>query len=140
MNTIKYIFALFLLATILISCAKKSDVIIGCNNSLPPVYLNFTVIDSSTGQDLFFSGSPVFGIKEMYFFKTKDIARKDTIRPTIEGSGASRSFKLSLDNTKLQDTLVMKVGNKPEGKLISKLKKVKTYVRPRLSIKSLLTV
>lgn len=123
MNTIKSVLALSFSATILMGCTKKSDNIIICTQSIPPVYFNFNVVDSSTGQDLFFSATPAFGLKEMYFFKTKDVNRKDTIRPVIEGTAAARTFKLMLDNIKLQDTLLMKIGNKPEDKLVSKFKR-----------------
>ncbi|WP_123921396.1 hypothetical protein [Chryseobacterium viscerum] len=94
-----------------------------CTQSIPPVYLNFNVVDSSTGQDFFFSATPAFALKEMYFFKTKDVNRKDTIRPVIEGTAGARIFKLSLDIPKSQDTLIMKIGNKPEDKLVSKFKR-----------------
>lgn len=122
MSTIKSVLALSLSATVLISCAKKSDIITGCTLVIRPVHLNFNVVESSTGQDLFFSATPILGLKEVYFFKTKDVNRKDTIRPAIEGTGTGRTFKLQLDNTKLQDTLIMKVGNRPEDKLVSKFK------------------
>ena len=123
MNTFKSILALSFLTSISFSCTKSSDELItGCFPSIPPIYLNFSIVESSTGQDLFFASTPTLGLKEMYFFKTKDVSRKDTIRPTIEGTGTGRTFKLLLDNSNLQDTLIMKVGTRPDDKLISKFK------------------
>lgn len=123
MNTFNSVLLLSFCTSVLLSCTKKSDNLIICNQSIPPTYLIFNVVESSTGQDLFFSATPALGLKEMYFFKTKDVSRKDTIRPEIVGAGTARNFKLLLDNIKLQDTLIMKVGNRPDDKLVSKFKK-----------------
>jgi len=103
-------------------CTKNSERAIICSQSIPPLYLNFNVVDKSTGADYFFSPTPAFSIKDMYFFKIHDVTRKDTIRPDVDGIGLSRSFRLRLDNTKLNDTLIVKVGNTPESRLIHKLK------------------
>ena len=118
-------FRIFLVAafSLNVGCTKDSDQVVACNQMLTPVYLNFKVVNKVTSQDLFFAGNPLYNIKDLYFFKTKDITQKDTIRPTVENVGAARYFKLTIDNTKLQDTLVMKIANSAVDQLITNLKR-----------------
>lgn len=103
-------------------CSKSNDEKIGCSFQVTPVFLNFNVIGTASGKDLFFSTDPTYQMKDIYFFKVKDTAKKDTIRPSVEGNGTERTFKISLDNKLLADTLMMHLGETPADKLVMKMK------------------
>jgi len=66
----------------------------GCTFEIKPVFLGFSVISSESGRDLFFSSVPAYEINDIYFFKSIDIAKKDTIRPFIEGYETERIFRI----------------------------------------------
>ena len=129
--------AIFFVA--IIACTKTSDNNIICTQSIAPSFVNLKVIEKTTGEDVFFSSAPTLQLKELYFFKIRDNLRKDTIRPEVEGAGQSRYFKLRVDNTKQQDTLIIRIGNNPEAHfryLIKKSEEVcPTYVVDKLYFK-----
>lgn len=110
-----------LLAFILIlnvSCSRNEDYSRNCSFQLSPIKVNFNLVDKTTNEDLFFTSNARFSTKDLYLFKKKDVARKDTIRPSITGSGTNRSFQYVADYYPLQDTLILKTGNLPDNLLI----------------------
>ncbi|KPE49091.1 hypothetical protein [Chryseobacterium indologenes] len=109
-------------SSLFLGCSKSNEEKIGCTFEIKPVFLNFNVLGAESGSDLFFSNTPAYQIKDIYFFKVKDTAKKDTIRPSIEGAGNERSFKISPDNKLLADTLIMHIGENPADKLVVKMK------------------
>lgn len=126
----KNVFSLWLLFFVLVlasisGCSKNSDTN-NCTLQVNPIVINFNVVDKATNQDLYFSTSPTFQTKNLYFFKKKDIARKDTIRPIITGQGTARFFQYNIDYTSLQDTLILKTGNLPDNTLIYTAQKTDT--------------
>jgi hypothetical protein len=97
-------------AFILLSGCSKSDsedTRLACTNQIQSAYMNFNVVEAGTGQDLFFSNDPQYSTSQVGFFKIKDKLFKDTIKPEIIGSGTARYFKISIENVKPKDTLVM---------------------------------
>lgn len=111
----------FIVAVSISGCSKSDSTINVCTLQVNPISINFNVVDKATNQDLYFSSSPRFQTKDLYFFKKKDLIRKDTIRPTI--TGTSRYFQYASDYASLQDTLVLKIGNLSENTLIYTIQK-----------------
>ncbi|MDR6513693.1 hypothetical protein [Chryseobacterium camelliae] len=122
MKFIKPMSTLIIASSIILGCSKSNDEKIGCTFQITPVFLNFNVISTASGKDLFFSTDPTYQIKDIYFFKVKDTAKKDTIWPSVDGTGTERTFKISPDNKLLADTLMMHIGKTPADKLIVKMK------------------
>ena len=123
MKSIFSFWLIFVIALASIPGCSKNDATYGCSAQVSPIIINFNVLDKATNQDLYFSSNARFQTKELYFFKKKDAARKDTIRPTITGTGANRYFQYTSDYTSFQDTLVLKTGNLPENTLIYTIQK-----------------
>lgn len=122
MKFFKPMSTLIIASSFFLGCSKSNDEKIGCTFQITPVFLNFNVIGTASGKDLFFSTDPTYQIKDIYFFKVKDTAKKDTIRPSVEGTGTGRTFKISPDNKLLADTLMMHIGETPADKLVVKMK------------------
>jgi len=99
-----------LVATIT-SCDKRNTELEGraCIAMLMPAYIEFNVVGAGTGADLFFSPQPQYQPAQICFFKIKDKLFQDTIRPQVIGASNSRYFKMQIDNTRLKDTLIMKL-------------------------------
>ncbi|AZB25156.1 hypothetical protein [Sphingobacterium multivorum] len=119
---LKSISTLIVTSSFFFGCSKSNDEKIGCTFQITPVFLDFNVVGAASGKDLFFSADPTYQIKDIYFFKVKDTAKKDTIRPSVEGTGTERIFKISPDNKLLADTLMMHIGETPVDKLVVKMK------------------
>lgn len=109
--------SLAITALLFFSCSKKSNDNIDCLAILPPVYLDFNVVDSETDEDLFFSSGSQLESNDIYFFRSQDKEKRDTIRPTIEGVGQNRFFRVSPNIGQLKDTMTMKIGDFPEDHL-----------------------
>lgn len=114
---LKFVIAIFISISV-VSCMKDDkEQPIGCEPA-PVLSIPFNVLDASTGQDLFFSASPRYQTSSLYFFRKKDQARKDTIRPMIWGTGANRVFGVQVTNAITQDTLLMKIAANPDDVII----------------------
>jgi len=122
MKLFKSMSTLIIASSFFLGCSKSNDEKIGCTFEIKPVFLNFNVIGAESKKDLFFSADPTYQIKDIYFFKVKDTAKKDTIRPSVEGGGTERTFKISPDNKLLADTLMMHIGETPVDKLVVRFK------------------
>lgn len=119
-------FRLLLLAviiTLLFSCSKNGKDSVNCTLQLNPIKINFNVLDKTTNEDLYFSSNPRFQTKDLYLFNKKDVARKDTIRPAITGSGTTRSFQYIVDYSSLQDTLILRTDDLSDNTLIYTIQK-----------------
>ncbi|PYF75122.1 hypothetical protein [Pedobacter nutrimenti] len=104
------------------SCSKKERII--CAADPVSTYGAFRIVDQSTGTDLFFADHPKYSLKDIYAFKTKDLARHDTIRPIVFGKKETiQAFILPLNFTKSRDTLILKIANTAEDKFIYTTKK-----------------
>jgi len=112
---------LILTALFFLGCSKSNDEKIGCTFQITPVFLEFNVVDA-TNKDLFFSNVPDYQIEDIYFFKVQDVAKKDTIRPTVKGTGAERVFRISPNNKLSSDTLMMHIGKTSLDKMVVKIK------------------
>lgn len=124
MKSIFSFWLLFVIVSVSISsCSKNDSVTNNCTAQVNPIIINFNVLDKATNQNLYFSPNPRFQTKDLYFFKKIDVARKDTIRPIITGSGTSRYFQYASDYTSLQDTLVLKTGNLSDNTLVYTIEK-----------------
>jgi len=108
---------------LMVSACSKDNETSACLTYIPPAYADFNVVSSQTDEDLFFSNTPTYKIKELYFFKIKDKLRKDTVRPDVVGAGAARYFKIELNNLVPSDTLVLKIANNPDDSFIYTIKK-----------------
>jgi hypothetical protein len=116
-------FALFSSFAI-VSCNKGTDQqVAGCDLVIAQAYLPFNVVDSNTGQDLYFSSAPKYQTSNLIFFSKKDKTRKDTIRPVVTGTGTSRYFMVPVNNTVTQDTLLMKLASNPDDVIAYTIKK-----------------
>lgn len=111
------------LGLLFFSCSKKSNHNIDCLAILPPVYLDFNVVDAETDKDLFFSAGSELDPKDIYFFRSHDKDRKDTVRPSIIGVGQDKFFRVSPDIGQLKDTMSMTTGDFPEDHLFFTFKK-----------------
>jgi len=80
-------------ALLFFSCSKKNNDNIDCLATLPPVYLDFNVVDSETDEDLFFSSGSQLESNDIYFFRSHDKDKRDSIRPTIDSVGQNRFFR-----------------------------------------------
>lgn len=92
-----------------LGCSEKNNEINPCTYEMKYPSVDFKVVNAQTGEDLFFSNTPKYTTSQICFFQTKDKLRKDTIRPEVIGSGASRYFKMRLTNPIQKDTLIFKV-------------------------------
>jgi hypothetical protein len=106
-----------LLSVSIAGCSKSNEDAINCTLQVNPVILTFNILDKLTKEDLYFSPNPRFKIKDIYFFKKKDVSRRDTLRPTINGSGTDRTFQYTTEYNTLKDTLTMKMGGLSDDSL-----------------------
>lgn len=107
---------------IAISCIKNTkEQSLDCEPA-PVAVLPFNVLDSTTGQDLFFAASPRYPTNSIYFFNIKDKLRKDTIRPVVAGTGNNRVFTVPVTNAVTQDTLLMKIAANTDDVIIYNFK------------------
>lgn len=97
------------LGLLFFSCSKKSNDNIDCLAIFPPVYLDFNVVDAGTDKDLFFSTGSPLDSKDIYFFRSHDKRRNDTIYPSIEGVGQDRFFRVSPNIGQLKDTMSLTI-------------------------------
>jgi len=127
----KYFVLCFMIFALLLqlSCSK-ADEGLNCTQQIMPYFANFNFKDANSGEDLFFASSPKYKLKELYAFAVKDVARKDTIRPEVVGTGTERYFKIQLNNTVAKDTLLIKIGVLPDDKFIYTIKKDSKEVCP----------
>lgn len=125
--------AIFTILVLLASCSKNDDDQLGCLTIYRPLTLNINVIDSETDEDLFFSEDPKLGVGDIYFFRSFDVSRKDTIRPSIEWAGNPPFFRISPDPTRQIDTLNLKIGGFAEDKLVIMMDKTQERC-PEISI------
>ncbi|WP_432709944.1 hypothetical protein [Pedobacter sp.] len=121
-----YLFFITIGMISILGCAKDDDEPINCTLQVAPVIINFNFIDKTTSEDLYFSTNPRFQIRDLYFFRKKDVAMKDTIRPSVIGSGTGRSFQYNADYSKLNDTLILKTGNLSEDTITYIIEKTNT--------------
>ncbi|SDL83908.1 hypothetical protein SAMN05421820_102276 [Pedobacter steynii] len=91
------------------ACTKSEPGIIACTLEFRQAYMNFNVVDGSTGKDLFFSDNPKYTVDEIGFFKTKDKLFKEVQKPVVIGTGTQRYFRTYIDNFAAKDTLLMKL-------------------------------
>ncbi len=122
MKFLKIALALALGKFFLISCSDNSEDLTGCLEVLPPVYLSFNVLSAESERDVFFSTPPEYELKDLYFFRSRDTNRSDTIRPKVEGSGEERFFRIEVDNTGRSDTLSMNIGANSQDRLTVTIK------------------
>jgi hypothetical protein len=115
------LYACFFLSVILAGCAKKKEPTQGCSLSIPVVNLKFNVVDSD-GNDLFFSPAATDPITSLWVFEASDKARKDTLRPTVVGTGTARFFQLNINNTVAKDTLILTVPNNTDKSILYTIK------------------
>jgi hypothetical protein len=116
-------FIIILTILSLSACLKDTrDDTLVCEIPVTP-YAAFKVVDQSSGEDLFFTATPKYQLKDFYAFTTQDKARHDTIKPKIYGTGTDRLFLIPLDYSKTKDTLIIKVANTPDDQFIYTVKK-----------------
>ena len=108
-NQTKSVFIALLIAVLGSGCTKSDPGIIGCTLEFKYAYVNFKVVDASTGKDLFFSDNPKYTPDQIGFFKTKDKLFKEPKKPEVIGLGTQRYFKMQIDNIASKDTLLMKL-------------------------------
>lgn len=112
-----------MLLSAITSCSKNNTETKNCTLQLNPININFNVVDKNTNQDLYFSSNPRFQTKDLYFFRKTDVARKDTIRPTITGTGVERSFQYTFQYTSFQDSVILHTGNLSDNTISYAVKK-----------------
>ncbi|WP_295772138.1 hypothetical protein [uncultured Mucilaginibacter sp.] len=122
-----FIFTLAIIAGILVSvssCIKEVDEpVIGCEPS-PQLVLPLNIVDATTSEDLFFSATPRYQVKDLYFFRKADANRKDTIRPNVYGNANVKAFLVPLKLQTTGDTLIMKIGTQADDTIIYSVKNV----------------
>ncbi|MVN90486.1 hypothetical protein [Mucilaginibacter aquatilis] len=122
-----FIFTLTIIAGILVSvssCIKEADEpVIGCEPR-PQLVLPLNIVDAATSENLFFSATPRYQVKDLYFFRKADVNRKDTIRPTVYGNANVKVFLVPLKIQSTGDTLIMKTGNHADDAIIYSVKNV----------------
>lgn len=114
-------FLVFMTIAFFASCTKEvPDNIIDCDPVLP--YVTFRVVDKTSGADLFFSDKPKYQLKDINLFRIKDVKYKDPIKLRNGENGAGRVFVFNFNNSLQRDTLIIKIANTPEDRLIYSVK------------------
>jgi hypothetical protein len=115
------LYSCFFLLILFTGCAKKKEPTQGCALSIAPLNLKFNVVDSD-GNDLFFSTTAINPTTSLWVFEASDKARKDTLRPAVEGTGTARFFQLNINNTIAKDTLILSIPNNTDKPILYTIK------------------
>ncbi|MCT1531739.1 hypothetical protein M3B46_12075 [Sphingobacterium daejeonense] len=73
---------------------------------------------------MFFSSGSQLESNDIYFFRSHDKDKRDSIRPTIESVGQNRFFRITPNIGQLKDTVPMKIGDFPQDHLYFTFKNI----------------
>lgn len=109
------------------SIKKNDELITGCEPR-PALSLPVNILDIKTSEDLFFSSTPKYQLKDLYFFNKSDAARKDTIRASVINNinnANIKAFLIPLTISTGDNVLIMKIKDNADDTIILSVKEIK---------------
>ena len=106
---IKLIGLLIFSSGVIFSCSKDKDSF-GCAAQYIAPTLKFNIVSITTGNDLFFSPTPVYPTTTIKIYFKNQLNKPDSIAPSIEETGATgKHFVYSIPSVRPKDTCFIKI-------------------------------